>query len=156
MSRSEYGYLMTDEMKLKHGILWNSRTGEAVGLADDMLDLTSMLKHLFSEEDNAVKAAVYVNQWRYIAIRADKTEGWMCSFFYNDGSLTGDTLFRQFDHVTLRCESIGSMVYGLVMDAGGNNAKFASRLRNGKTFSDEATWIEEEMCYTKNIFDPER
>ena len=48
------------------------------------------------------------------------------------------------------------MVYGLVMDAGGNNAKFASRLRNGKTFSDEATWIEQEMCYTKNIFDPER
>ena len=77
-------------------------------------------------------------------------------FFFNDGSLTGDTLLRQFDHVTLCCESIGSMVCGLVMDAGGNNAKFASRLRNGKTFSDEATWIEEEMCNTKNIFDPEQ
>ena len=77
-------------------------------------------------------------------------------FFYNDGSLTCDTLHRQFDHVTLCCESIGLMVYGLVMDAGGNNAKFASRLRNGKTFLDEATWIKEEMYYTKNIFDPER
>ena len=72
---------MTDEMKIKHGILWNSRTGEAVGLADDMLDLTSILKRLFSEEGNAVKPAVYVNQWRYIAICANKTEGWMCGFF---------------------------------------------------------------------------
>ena len=73
-----------------------------------------MLKLLFSEEGNAVKPAVYVNQWRYIAIRADETEGWMCGLFYYDGSLTGDTLLRQFDHVTVCCESIGSMVYGLV------------------------------------------
>ena len=79
LSKSEYGYFMIVEMKLKHGILWNSRTGKAVGLADDMLDLTSMLKRLFSEEGNAVKPAVYVNQWRYIAIRADKTEGWSVS-----------------------------------------------------------------------------
>ena len=36
---SEYRYLMCDEMKLKHGVLWNSQSGEAVGLADDMLDM---------------------------------------------------------------------------------------------------------------------
>ena len=128
--RSEYRYLMTDEMKLKHGVLWNSMTGEAVGIADDMLDLNAVLKRLLSDEGDVVKPAVYVNAWRYIAIRADGTEGWMCGFFFNDGSLTGDTLLRQFDYVTLCCESIGSKVYGLVLDAGGNNAKFTRRLRN--------------------------
>ena len=69
--RSEYGYLMTDEMKLKHGVLWNSMTGEAVGIADDMLDLNAVLKRLVSDEGDVVKPAVYVNAWRYISIRAD-------------------------------------------------------------------------------------
>ena len=141
IKKSEYGYLMCDEMKLKHGVLWNSQTGEAVGLADDMLDLSSVLKHLLSEEGDVVKPAVYVNQWRYISIGIDKCEGWMCGFFFNDGSLTGDTLLRRFDYVTLCCESIGAHVYGLVMDAGGNNAKFASRLRDNKSFSDETTVV---------------
>jgi len=154
--RAEYGYLMTDEMKLKHGVLWNTMTGEAVGIADDMLDLNAVLKRLVSDEGDVVKPAVYVNAWRYISIRADGTEGWMCGFFFNDGSLTGDTLLNQFDYVTLCCESIGSKVYGLVLDAGGNNAKFTRRLRNDVTFADEATWIDDDLCHTKNIFDPSR
>ena len=103
---------MTDEMKLKHGILWNSQTGEAVGLVDDMLDMNSQIQRLFLEEGYVVKPAVYINQWRYIAIQKDGTEGWMCGFFYNNGSLTGGTLLRQFDHVTMCCKSIGSHVYG--------------------------------------------
>ena len=82
--RSEYGYLMTDEMKLKHGVLWNSMTGEAVGIADDMLDLNSVLKRLVSDEGDVGKSAVYVNAWRYISIGAKKTEGWMCGFFFNE------------------------------------------------------------------------
>ena len=74
--RSEYGYLMTDEIKLKHGVLWNSMTGEALGIADDMLmlDLNAVLKRLLSDEGDVVKPAVYVNAWRYIAICADGTE----------------------------------------------------------------------------------
>jgi len=154
--KSEFGYLMTDEMKLKHGVLWNSQTGEACGLADDMLELNVVLKRLLSDEGDVVKPAVYVNQWRYISIRAGKPEGWNCGFFYNDGSLTGGTLLRQFDHVTVCCESIGSKVYGLVLDAGGNNAKFTSRLRDDKKLDDEATWIDEELCYTPNPVDPTR
>ena len=49
----KYGYLMCDEMKLKHGVLWNSQTGKAVGLADDMLDLNSMMKRLLSDKGDA-------------------------------------------------------------------------------------------------------
>jgi hypothetical protein len=138
--KPEYGFLMVDEMKLKHGVLWNSQTGEAVGLADDMLDLQSIMKRLFSKEGDVVKPAVYVNQWRYISINAGKPEGWMCGFFFNDGSLTGDTILRQFDHVVVACESINSRVYGVVLDAGGSNGKFGSRLRGNKRLSDTATW----------------
>ena len=72
---------MTDEMKLKHGVVWNSQTGEAVGLEDDMLDLSAKLKRLLSEEGDVVKPAEYVNHWRYISISAEGTEGWMCEFF---------------------------------------------------------------------------
>lgn len=73
----------------------------------------------------------------------------MCGVFFSDGSLTGDMILRQFDHDALCCESIGSQVYGLAMDTGGNNAKFASRLRNGKAFPDGLMRIEKELCYTK-------
>ena len=57
---------MCDEMKLKHGVLWNSQTGKVVGLADDMLDLNSMMKRLLSDKGDVVKPVVYVNQWQYI------------------------------------------------------------------------------------------
>ena len=80
----------------------------------------------------------------------------MCSFFFNNGSLTGDTLLRQFDYVAMCCESIGSKVYGLVLDAGGNNSKFARLLRNNQSLDEQATWVDEELCYTKNMFDPSR
>jgi len=154
--KPEYGYLMCDEMKLKHGVIWNAQTGEATGLADDMLDLKATLARLLSDEGDEVKPAVYVNQWRFIGFSTDKVKGWNCGFFFNDGSLTSETLMNQFQHVTLCCEAIGSKVYGLVMDAGGNNAKFASRLRDEKRFDDTTTWIDEDLCYVKNFDDPSR
>jgi len=122
-------------MKLKHGVLWNSQTGEAVGLADDMLDLKSIFKQLLSDEGNVVKPAEYVNCWRYIAIHADGTEGWMCGFFYNDGSLTSDTLLCQFDYVVLCCESINAKVYGLLKAT--RNQLFSSQPNGSKNFVDK-------------------
>ena len=49
-------------MKLKHGVIWNAQTGEATGLADDMLDLKATLARLLSDGGDEVKPAVYVNQ----------------------------------------------------------------------------------------------
>ena len=103
-----------------------------------------------------MKPAVYVNQWRCVSIRAGKPEGWMCGFFFNDGSLTGDTILRQFDHVVMCCESINARIYGVVLDAGGGNSKFASRLRGNKRFSSTTTWLLEQLCFTYNIYDPHR
>ena len=110
-------------MKLKHGVLWNSQTGKASGLAKDMLDLSSVLKRLLSEEGDEVKPAGSVNVWKCIVFGETKLEGWTVGFFFNDGSLTGDTLLRQFDYVTLLVESVNVRVHGLCMDAGGNNAR---------------------------------
>lgn len=154
--KSENGYLMCDEMKLKHSVLWNSMTGKAVGLADDMLDVKSVMKRILSDEGDAVQPAKYVNCWRYIAIQGESTEGWMCGFFYNDGTLNGATLLRQFDHVTVSCESIGSKVRGLVLDAGGGNNKFTCLLRDNAKFNDDVYWLDEDFCYTCNVFDPKR
>ena len=60
----EKGYLQVDEMKLKHGVVFNSMTGEVIGLADDMLDLENIMTQILSEEGDTVEAAVYVNLWQ--------------------------------------------------------------------------------------------
>ena len=55
-----------DEMKVKNGVMWNSQTGKATGHTKDMLDLSSILKRLLSEEGDEVKPAEYVNCWKCI------------------------------------------------------------------------------------------
>jgi hypothetical protein len=155
--QDEYGILSVDhEMKLKQGIIWNSQTGEAYGLAEDMLDLQSILRRFFSEEGNVIKPAEYVNQWMYTSFTGGKLDRWMCSHFFNDGSLTGTTLHNQFNYVVWCCESIGSRVYGVCLDAGGNNRKFAWLLRMLKKISETTYWVDDECCYGPNIWDPSR
>ena len=63
-----HGYLIFDEMKLKGGVIFNLLTGEAVGMADDMLDLKSVLKRLFSDDGQEFKGAEKVNQWMYMTL----------------------------------------------------------------------------------------
>eukprot|EP00956_Cyclotella_meneghiniana_P014896 scaffold22554_cov23-Cyclotella_meneghiniana.AAC.1 len=100
-------------MKLKGGVIFNSQTGKAVGMADDMLDLKSLLKRLFSDGGGQeVKAAEKVNQWMCVTLGPNR-RSFMCGYFFNDGELSGDTVLRQFDHVVTCCESTGARVYGV-------------------------------------------
>ena len=46
----EKGYLQVDEMKLKHGIFWNSKTGEAIGLVNDILGMDTVMRRILSDE----------------------------------------------------------------------------------------------------------
>ena len=147
------GFLMCDEMKLKEGMVWNSITGKVVGLADDDLDTKSLLCRALSPEGIKVLLSKYNNQFYFQCL--DKKERWNCEFFFNDGSLTGATLLRQFTQVLLSCEAIGSRVYGLVLDAGGNNAKFISILRDSKKVPD-CSWLSEDLCYIHNPYDTSR
>jgi len=45
-------------MKLKPGIYWNTQTGELVGLADDMLDMESIIRRVLFDEGDEPKAVV--------------------------------------------------------------------------------------------------
>jgi hypothetical protein len=108
------GLLQCDEMKLLHGVAWNTQTGDAVGLADDMLDINSMIRRVFSDDGHTVEAAVYVNLWQFVAITDDGVEYFLLEHFFNDGSLTGETLLNQLEHVVKMCEEVNMKVSGLV------------------------------------------
>ena len=126
----EKGYLQVDEMKLKHGVVFNSMTGEIIGLADDMLDMESVMTRILSEEGDTIEAAVYVNLWQYVAFGIKGLETWPCEHFFNDGSLSGNTMTNEFMQVVRNYEWIESEVYGLVLDAGGNNSRFINMLQD--------------------------
>ena len=148
----EVGYLQCDEMKLKHGIYWNTQTGEAVGLADDMLDMDSVIRRVLSDGGDEPKAAVYVNQWQYVSFNPEGLETWYCEHFFNDGSLTGTTLARQYNQVLRSCEAIESEVYGLVLDAGGSNSKFVrGEMLDELKAMKHNPWISEEQCVATNV-----
>ena len=71
------------------------------------------------------KPAMYVNLWR---LRTTKNVAYNCEFFYNNGSLTGDELLRQFLRVSGHCELIGVSILGLLNDAAGQNVKLVDLL----------------------------
>ena len=108
------GLVQCDEMKVLHGIAWNTQTGDAVGLADDMLDFNSLIRRIFSDDGHTVEAAVYVNQWQFVAITEGGIKHYLLEHFFNDGSLTGETLLNQFEHVVRMCEDVNMKVSGLV------------------------------------------
>ena len=148
------GFLMYDEMKIHEGVVWSSQSGLAIGLAEDMLDLKTLLERLLSDGGNTVEGAKYVNQWMYIKLNAGKYDKIMAGFWFNEGSLTGDTILNQFTNVVLSLETIKCRVLGVVSDAGGSNASFVSRLRSGKRLKEG--WLDEEDCYIQNPFDKSR
>ena len=73
----------------------------------------------------------------------------MAEFFFNNGSLTGETLLNQFVKVVLSCEAIGSQILGLVLDAGGNNSNFINLLRHTNKLT-KASWLNDEECFIQN------
>jgi hypothetical protein len=154
-AREEDGVLQCDEMKLKQRVIFNSHTGEAVGIADDKLDFASKLSRIFSDKGDEAKPAIAVNQWRYDGIGPNATS-WNCGFFYNDGSLTAETMENQFLIILYGCESINSRVHGCVMDQGGPNGKFYLRLRGDKQLDGMKFWLDDGDCYVPHPWDPSR
>ena len=84
------------------------------------------------------KPATYVNLWR---LRTTKNVAYNCEFFFNNGSLTGDELLRQFLRVVGHCELIGVSILGLLNDAAGQNVKLVDLLTSSanKTVNISAT-----------------
>ena len=82
-------------------------------------------------------------------------ETWPCEHFFSNGILTGNKLLRQFKQVVHNCEYIESQVYGCVLDAGGNNARFVSMLHDLKRLT-SSVWLDDESCYIDNWKDKSR
>ena len=141
---------------MKHGVLWNSQTGKLTGLARDMLDLNSVLKMLLSEKGDKPKPAVYVNCWKVSIFTENGMEGRMVGFFFNDGSLTANTLLRQYNYVIICLKSINVHIFGKCHDAGGGNSRLTLLLRDLQRLKEDAVWLDDQLCYTQNVFDPTR
>ena len=148
----EIGELMCDEMKLQQDIVVNVSSNKMVGFSEDFVSRKKILKNLLDEDklDNFCKPATHVNQWRYRSVNG---RTYNCEFWFNAGSLDGETLIEQFNQVVIRCETVGSRVLGFVCDAGGNNARLMKLLRD-KTKVPEGSWVPINVVTTANPYDP--
>ena len=149
----ERGVLYVDEMKLKEEMVYSTITHEPVGMANDTIDIKKIMKRIVSGEKDEMKPAVYVNQWRYKNLVS--CEAFNVEFWYNDGKLSPETLFRQFLQVLFSLELIGCQVRGLCLDAGGSNARFTRLLRQLKSLGD-VSWINDELLCFVNPVDKSR
>eukprot|EP00978_Attheya_sp_CCMP212_P008975 scaffold21162_cov65-Attheya_sp.AAC.10 len=95
---------MVDEVKVKYGMVFNSNTLEPIGMANDDLDLKTVMRSVLNGSDNCAKPAVYVSQWRYKDFVTKTRHGIAPT-------------------ISMMEHSIGSKVFGVCMDAGGNNAR---------------------------------
>ena len=151
----EVGEIICDEMKLQEDILINVKTNKMVGFTEDFICKKKILNNLLDEDkiDNFCEPAKEVNQWRY---RSNSGSSMNIQFFFNGGSLDGDTLLEQFNQVVIHCEMIGARVVGFVCDAGGGNARLMSLLRGKLKIPDEVGWLPENIIRTPNPYAPDR
>eukprot|EP00978_Attheya_sp_CCMP212_P012247 scaffold30443_cov23-Attheya_sp.AAC.1 len=82
-----------DEMKLKEEMAYSSTTHEPVGMANDTIDIKKIMRRIIAGEKDEMKPAVYVNQWRYKNLVT--CEAFNVEFWFNDGKMSPETLFRQ-------------------------------------------------------------
>ncbi len=165
-AKERIGQLMCDEMHLKAGVYWNTKSHRIVGFASDSMELNlceemkSLEKAIDAngnlcdknEFEKSDKNAKKVNQWRFRSVKGIVHNG---EYFYNSGSLSGDELIWQFIHVVCCYESVGVQIFGFESDAGGQNARLLHYLRCGKALGEES-WLTENDVLIANPADPSR
>ena len=148
------GHIMMDEIKLKNGISFNCKSKEIVGFIPEEMDTKNMLENILDMNKKHKKGkvvSVYANQWRF---RSTKGLVHNSDFYFNNGSLNGNELVRQFIDVVTSYESIGIKIYGIVSDGGGGNTKIfnmISEYNPGKS-----KWMNNKCLRTLNPVDPSR
>ena len=73
-------------------------------------------------------------------------DAWVGPFYFNDGNLSGATISNQFLFVVTGLESIGCQVLGVLMDAGGCNARFAEEFFRSLKKIGYGSWLQVEDC----------
>ena len=154
-AKEEIGQLVVDEMKLRKDVIMNVSSNDIIGVTDDFISTKKIVKSLLDQDsiEDFDEPATYVNQWRYRSITGHT---YNCEFWYNNGALKGDALLQQFTRVVMNCEMIGSRVFGLVCDAGGNNARLFALLREGGQLFPADAWVNEDAVRTVNPYDKSR
>ena len=122
------GHLIVDEMKLKSGVFFHTKSHEVTGFATegDGISLDEEIKHLFAESknkkaENTKDVTSHVNQWRF---RTYKNKVRNLEFYFNEGNTSRSEILRQLLHIVMCMSLIDVNVTGVSLDAGGNNRRF--------------------------------
>ena len=115
---------------------FNVMNDEVKGFTEDVARVKNMMNNLLDKDsiESFSKPATYMNQWKYRSnvkryhinlSQYFSVNGKTYDFklWFNSGSLKGEELLAQFRQVVMRCENVGARVFGMVCDAGGNNAR---------------------------------
>ena len=152
---TEYGHILCDEIKLKSELWWNGESHEIIGFSDEIHDFSKIVGTIMKGSNLEKEPAIYANVFRYRSSFPTPNKIVNLNFFFNSGSLTGNELLRQFNHVVLACEMSNMQVHGFVSDAGGNNARLMTMLRDDNKIDDSA-WAPDDCVRCKNPVDPTR
>lgn len=124
--------LLCDEMKLKCGIAWNTKTHKLSGFVDEALNVDSLIANLSSVDTAAAilnedKFAKTVNQWQVVIMTTGKS--FLGDHWCSSKPVSGTELINQFRIAVRGCEAVGFRVHGFCSDAGGGNASMMRILR---------------------------
>ena len=152
--RTTTGHLSCDEMKLRPGIWYNTKTHEIMGFSDNVYSLDTIV-HSYLEDPQGIgnNLTTYVNQWVY---RSSCGMIFPCEFYYNSSSMTGQTIYNQWERQVFLCESIGRLVLGTSMDAGGANASFFRSCSYWRFMRKTDGWLDADYYEVAHPRDPDR
>ena len=149
----EYGHILCDEIKLKSELWWNGESHEIIGFSDEIRDFSKIVGSVTNGTSQEKEPATYANVFRFRSSFPTPNKIVNLNFFFNSGSLTGNEILWQFNHVVLACEMANLQVHGFVSDAGGNNAHLMILLREDNVVGDNA-WAPDICVWCKNPVDP--
>ena len=151
----EHGHILCDEIKLKADLWWNGQSHEIIGFSDQIHDFSKIVENIVNDEVIEKEPATYANVFRYRSSFPTPNKIVNLNFFFNSGSLKGNELMRQFNHIVLSCEMANLQVHGFCCDAGGNNARLLSLLRDDNKVGDSG-WAPDNCIRCKNPVDATR
>ena len=99
------GVLLSDDIYVKKGLAFQSKTNEFIGVCLSR-DLKSCMKEIMHGNLDKELTCAYT-QWAFRSIRNDF---YVLSFFPNDGTLSSDEILRQYLYVLLRLSARGITV----------------------------------------------
>jgi hypothetical protein len=90
------------------------------------------------EKKDDSPAGIYANQWMARNIYGSTI---MCEFFYNEGSLDGNEVMRQYILVCTSLALAGLKTIGTVCDMAGGNERFFALMNDGRQIDvNHETW----------------